>query len=269
MPPSNLLLLVAVGDLFLTEIRFLILGKVPVIPGSSLGLSGITMPSTLSPIAKALVDVSVPHDGSIGTGSRVSLAGKSRFAEVIDGGSSSDTIYLTSNSDAFFLDDHFSQFHPEAVTNGDFKARFASVERVLGGSGDDILDCSSEIYSLSQLNMQLDGGGGDDILWSGQGNDTLNGGSGNDVINGSEGDDLLTGGSGADIFEFTATSGNDTITDFNKDEDELHFYFRVGEAEESAVASINNGIVTWDAVTIDLKDSSLALSDLNIGYEMV
>lgn len=65
MPPSNLLLLVAVGDLFLTEIRFLILGKVPVIPGSSLGLSGITMPSTLSPIAKALVDVSVPHDGSI------------------------------------------------------------------------------------------------------------------------------------------------------------------------------------------------------------
>ena len=119
------------------------------------------------------------------------------------------------------------------------------------------------------LNMQLDGGGGDDILWSGQGNDTLNGGSGNDVINGSEGDDLLTGGSGADIFEFTATSGNDTITDFNKDEDELHFYFRKGEAEESAVAAINNGIVTWDAVTIDLKDSSLALSDLNIGYEIV
>jgi hypothetical protein len=41
------------------------LGKVPVIPGSSLGLSGITMPSTLSPMAKALVDVPVLHDGSI------------------------------------------------------------------------------------------------------------------------------------------------------------------------------------------------------------
>ncbi len=208
-------------------------------------------------------------EGSIGTGSIVSLAGARGFAEVIDGGSSSDTIYLTSNSDAFFLDDHFSQFHPEAVTKGDFKARFASVERVIGGSGDDILDCSSEIYSLSQLNMQLDGGGGDDILWSGQGDDILNGGSGNDVINGSAGDDLLTGGSGADIFEFTATSGNDTITDFSKDEDELRFYFREGEAEESAVASINDGILTWDAVTVDLGDSSLLMDDLNITYEMI
>ena len=116
--------------------------------------------------------------------------------------------------------------------------------------------------------MQLDGGG-DDILWSGQGNDTLNGGSGNDVINGSEGEDLLTGGSGADIFEFTATSGNDTITDFNKDEDELHFYFREGEAEQSAITSISNGIVTWGLVTIDLNDATLNLSDLTITYEMI
>ena len=117
--------------------------------------------------------------------------------------------------------------------------------------------------------MILNGEAGNDVLWGAESDDMLDGGTGNDILNGSAGDDILTGGSGFDIFEFTATSGNDTITDFNKDENELRFYFRRGEAEESAVAAINNGIVTWDAVTIDLKDSSLALSNLNIGYEMV
>lgn len=207
---------------------------------------------------------------SIGTGKNVSLNGKSRFADIIDGGSSNDIVYLTSNADAFFLDDHFSQVHPEAVANaGDYQERFTSIEKILGGSGDDILDCSSENYLLNQLHMELDGGSGNDILWAAQGDDTLNGGTGNDILNGSSGNDTLTGGSGADIFEFTATSGNDTITDFNKDEDELHFYYRKGEAEESAVASIENGVVTWDAVTIDLGDPSLIFSDLNIAYEMV
>jgi len=207
---------------------------------------------------------------SIGTGKNVSLNGKSRFADIIDGGSSNDTVYLTSNADAFFLDDHFSQVHPEAIVNaGNYQERFTSIEKILGGSGDDILDCSSENYLLNQLHMELDGGSGNDILWAAQGDDTLNGGTGNDILNGSSGDDTLTGGSGSDIFEFTATSGNDTITDFNKDEDELHFYFRKGEAEELAVASINNGVVTWDAVTVDLGDSSLTLNDLNITYEMI
>ena len=128
---------------------------------------------------------------------------------------------------------------------------------------------TSADFGLASLDMILNGEAGNDVLWGAEGDDMLDGGTGNDVLNGSSGDDTLTGGSGSDIFEFTATSGNDTITDFNKDEDELHFYFREGEAEESAVASINNEIATWDAVTIDLGDPSLALSDLNITYEMV
>ena len=97
----------------------------------------------------------------------------------------------------------------------------------------------------------------------------IDGGSGNDIINVVYGYSSLSGCTGCDIFEFTATSGNDTITDFNKDEDELHFYFREGEAAESAVASIHNGIVSWNAVTVDLGDSALALSDLNITYELM
>ena len=127
---------------------------------------------------------------------------------------------------------------------------------------------TSPIYFIANLNLLVDGGG-DDVLWAAQGDDTLNGGTGDDVLNGSSDNDILTGGSGSDIFEFTATSGNDTITDFDKDEDLLHFYFREGEAEETEVASINNGVLTWDAVTVDLGNTSLAISDLNITYEMI
>ena len=119
------------------------------------------------------------------------------------------------------------------------------------------------------MGVSVNGEDGNDILWGGLFADTLNGGSGDDVINGNMGNDILTGRDGADTFEFMANAGSDTITDFNKDEDELHFYFREGDAEESAIASINNGIVSWDAVTIDLGDPSLALSDLNITYEMI
>ena len=42
----------------------------------------------------------------------------------------------------------------------------------------------------------------------------------------------------------------------------MPFYYRDGEAEQSAATSISNGIVTWGLVTIDL-------SDLTITYEMI
>jgi Ca2+-binding RTX toxin-like protein len=216
----------------------------------------------------------VDQNNSIGSNNIFSLTGKMRFSDVLDGGSGQDTLNLTDAGDAFFLHDSYSSFHSELALSRDAEGRdsyvrLISIEIINAGGGDDLVDLTSEDYGLASLDMTLNGEAGNDILWAAQGDDTLDGGAGDDMLNGSAGDDILTGGSGSDIFEFTATSGNDTITDFNKDEDELHFYFREGEAEESAVASINNGIVTWDAVTVDLGDPSLALSDLNISYEMV
>jgi len=210
----------------------------------------------------------------VGTQQLVSLSGKTRLSDVLDGGVDIDTLNLTGSADAFFLHDSFSGFHQWLELSQDSSgrnshARLIELEVINAGDGDDVIDMTSEDYSLASLDMTLNGEGGNDILWAAQGDDTLNGGTGSDVLNGSSGNDTLTGGSGADIFEFTATSGNDTITDFNKNEDELHFYFREGEAEETAVASINNGIVAWDAVTVDLGDHALEISDLNISCVMV
>jgi hypothetical protein len=113
------------------------------------------------------------------------------------------------------------------------------------------------------------GGNGADILWGSDQGEAIYGQEGDDIIFGGKGNYYLWGGIGSDIFEFTATSGNDNIDDFNKDDDQLHFYYRDGEAEQSAVISISNGIVTWGLVTIDLNDATLDLSELTITYEMI
>ena len=70
----------------------------------------------------------------------------------------------------------------------------------------------------------LDGGEGDDILWSGAQNDVLIGGNGNDVLNGGPGDDVMSGGLGADQFKFVGLFGNDTITDWEIGADNLLLY---------------------------------------------
>nr|WP_040579600.1 calcium-binding protein [Methylobacter tundripaludum] len=83
------------------------------------------------------------------------------------------------------------------------------------------------------LNLQLDnsggklyGGAGNDRLYGGSGgdrlsgawgDDTLSGGAGNDTLIGGADRDLLLGGAGNDIYELSATSGADLITDTEGD----------------------------------------------------
>ena len=78
-----------------------------------------------------------------------------------------------------------------------------AADTILGDAGDDTL------Y----------GDGGNDMLVGDAGADTIYGGAGTDTIAGGGGDDTLTGGTDADTFVFIENSGNDTITDFDVDED--------------------------------------------------
>ena len=235
---------------------------------------------------------------AIGTENLVSLAGLYKDSDsMIWGHGEIDWIFnadLPSNATqgiALFTDDVFSPSHadineivshfygqqveiPDGYRDIYLATPVSGAAVTVNGSDlSDVFDFTSQLDTADEkiegYDIALFGHGGGDVIWAGGGYASIDGGAGDDIINGGYGDNTLTGGSGSDIFEFTTTSGNDTITDFNKDEDELHFYFREGEAEETAVASINNGVVTWDAVTVDLGDTSLAISDLNITYEMV
>lgn len=207
----------------------------------------------------------------VGTENLISIKGYTQFSDVVDGGADIDELVLTESKDAFFLHDSYSALHSTLSTTADnTTARLIDLEEISAGDGDDLIDLTSENFSLASIDMTLNGEAGNDILWAAQGDDTLNGGIGDDVLNGSSGDDTLTGGSGSDTFEFTATSGNDTITDFAV-EDVLKFYRRSSDTNDAVIDEVNDQ-VTWQAdghvVTIDF-DTDITASNVTIEYELI
>ena len=209
---------------------------------------------------------------NVTTGSRLSVHGKTKYSTVIDGGADADTIVLMDslNGDAFFLHDAYSNLHQSVTTIVDDKgmqtaARVVNIETIFAGSGDDIIDLTSDTFDMGGTNTTLKGEAGDDVLWAAEGNDTLEGGAGNDTLYGGDGNDTLTGGSGADVFEFTHsnTSQLDTISDYAS-EDALKFYLGAGDSRLTD-SDYQNGVLTWGNLTIAL-DSSLDWNDLTILY---
>ena len=160
---------------------------------------------------------------------QINLAEHNKFTDHIFSGEGRDKIYLTAENDALFLDDHYSASHSSIYSESSefglpfgVLPRLMACEEIYGMGGSDILDFTSTKISASEL--LLDGGDGDDILWSGAQNDILIGGNGNDVLNGGPGDDFISGGLGADQFKFVGLFGNDTITDWEIGADNLLLY---------------------------------------------
>ena len=56
---------------------------------------------------------------------KVSIVGRKKFEDVIDGNSGADTINLTSQSDAFFLHDALSGFHSSMSLSKDAFGNFS------------------------------------------------------------------------------------------------------------------------------------------------
>ena len=131
----------------------------------------------------------------------VQVTGMNRSFDAFDGGDGNDTLDLTANNDAVFLDDMISK-NPSAQGN-----RLFGVETIDGGGGNDIIDLSSNRFAYGDAT--LNGGNGNDVLWGNDGNDTLNGGTGDDNLQGGRGNDTLSGGGGNDIIK--GYHGNDLM----------------------------------------------------------
>ncbi len=89
-----------------------------------------------------------------------------------------------------------------------------------GGEGDD------RIFTMSG-DDQAWGGDGNDRLWGAAGNDSLSGDAGDDELNGGSGNDLLAGGDGNDAL--IAGSGNDALSD--------------GAGNDQVIAAANNDMI--------------------------
>ena len=204
----------------------------------------------------------------VGTGQLISVTGLNRMAAVIDGGTEIDAVHLTGGSDAFFLHDSFSRFHADVTLGTDSMgrqgtARLADVERILAGVGNDVIDLTSPDYSLAGQRIDLFGQLGNDVLWGADSDDYLSGGDGDDTIVGGSGSDTMSGGNGADRFEFTRTSTDVLVQDYDRSEgDTLVFYNRGGAVfDAGSVAMTALGLTigytsggTLQTLTIDLTD---------------
>ncbi|MBO6504050.1 MAG: M10 family metallopeptidase C-terminal domain-containing protein [Kordiimonadaceae bacterium] len=128
------------------------------------------------------------------------------------------------------------------------------------------------------------GGDGNNWIQGGCGDDTIIGGESADFLDGEWGDDRLTGGAGADVFTFWSDNwddirdfvadlwGNDTITDFDPAEDQLHFAGRIIRGLQDLTITEENGntIITaeWgDSVTL-LGVSADELTDDNFEFRL-
>ncbi len=77
-----------------------------------------------------------------------------------------------------------------------------------GGNGNGNTDSDQTLYGTT-AGDQIDGGGGNDAIWSYRGDDTLNGNAGDDTFVSSLGDDVINGGDGND--SIGAGDGNDIL----------------------------------------------------------
>jgi serralysin len=138
--------------------------------------------------------------------------------------------------------------------SGELDSLGADIENVIGGHGDDVIDCSAaslvpHVVSGMQGNDTVTGSSLADTLWGGTGDDILVGGDGNDTLYGGDGDDVMRGGWGNDLID----GGGFNCSAFS--------FAACGTsvAAKSAVSGVNPGVNTLDyadrstAVVVDLS----------------
>ncbi|HTO50864.1 MAG TPA: putative Ig domain-containing protein [Burkholderiales bacterium] len=144
--------------------------------------------------------VNVGSPGAPGSLESELLNGRNRSFDVFDGGSGADTLLGTGGNDAILLDDLLSR----SAGSG---PRMASIETILAGGGNDLVDLTSRAFAYGDV--LVEGGSGNDIIWSSAGNDVLRGGAGDDIVNAGAGDDLVSGDGGNDTLD--GWLGNDVV----------------------------------------------------------
>lgn len=142
-----------------------------------------------------------------------------------------------------------------------------------GGNGNDNFTggAGADDFTGGGGDDMLTGGGGADVMYGGVGDDTLVGDAGIDLLIGGIGGDTLTGGGDRDIFRYQSsadsrvsyaangsTQGIDTITDFTTSQNDVIRLSR-NLATETDLAGGTNAVLVKDAI---VGDGVAATNDL-------
>jgi Ca2+-binding RTX toxin-like protein len=182
----------------------------------------------------------------------------------IHGGNGYDQIEGGAGNDRIYAEGDGAEVHggagDDTITGGsvkDFLYGDSGIDIIYGGGGDDFIYGGNDKDFLRGENGHdtIDGGAGNDNLAGGEGNDILKGDIGDDELKGEAGADTLWGGQGqdvmygdgtalktADIFQLNVQNGgNDTIYDFDIDNDVLQLLGATINGNDVAVDHTANG----------------------------
>lgn len=245
------------------------------------GLAGNVIPT--DPIE--VESVAVPGGGT-GSGGSVDVgfdASQNLFSfAVTTGWNSVKNVRATSDGAADIVLTNFVHADVYLGGSGDSEVRIDNVKRgnVETGSGNDTIAISLATNDSSWQNaLSVDSGAGNDSIVFSRGTATgsartvdgrftsvtIDAGAGNDVIDlsglnlreavviGGSGNDTITGSDGVDIFVYgSGDTGNDTIIDFDLDEDEIRLDDGVEIAETIETVSGNTILVLSNDAQITL-----------------
>jgi serralysin len=159
--------------------------------------------------------------GDAGRDTIMGGAGNDRFVlsptlDTINGGSGADMLIVPTFSKAVKITDNLVKTKIGAVS---YIAEITSVERIVTLDGF-VGGRSGKPINGNAGDNVLNGTAKSQIILGNAGNDVIDGKGSADIIIGGAGNDTMTGGSGGDVFIFeSASTGVDTITDFDADRD--------------------------------------------------
>ena len=191
-------------------------------------------------------------------------------------GAVSSITHTATTSGPLFLDvrghdnSQFGAYVLDVVSDAPSLTGTAAADRLQGGAGATAINGAGGNDRLDGGlgNDRLLGSGGadrlygnadNDRLYGGSGGDKLFGGSGRDTLDGGTGDDVLTGGLAADQFWFRATSGDDTITDFQDGTDRIRILSGATAFSGLTLTTVGENVrVSFGTVSIVIENITTA-----------
>jgi Ca2+-binding RTX toxin-like protein len=134
-------------------------------------------------------------------------------SDLNEGGSGTDTVEVNGGNGAeiFTVNPNGNRVRLDRTSPAPFFVDIGTSENLVVNlnGGDDTFTAANGLSSLIQLNV--DGGPGNDTITGGDGNDRLSGGDGDDSVNGGRGADTILLGTGDDSFTWNPGDGSDLV----------------------------------------------------------
>lgn len=130
-----------------------------------------------------------------------------------EGGEGTDTVEVNggNGSETFSLASNGTRVRFDRINPAPFAIDIGTSEKLVlnANGGDDFVSCVGNLSALIQI--EIDGGAGNDTILGSNGNDTLRGGDGDDFIDGNQGTDTAFLGAGNDVFQWDPGDGSDFV----------------------------------------------------------